>query len=65
MPRSGGIVGSDGKVDPADHGWGRTPIDIDLADIDGDFDLDIIVNHRNGQSRLFLNDGTAHFDDHT
>jgi len=53
------------KVDPNDHGWGRTPIDIDLHDIDGDFDLDIVVNHRNGQSRLYLNDGTAHFDDGT
>ncbi|MFT3924619.1 MAG: VCBS repeat-containing protein [Myxococcales bacterium] len=58
-------LGSNGKADPNDHGWGRTPIDIDMADIDGDFDLDIIVNHRNGQSRLFVNDGTAHFDDHT
>lgn len=58
-------LGADGRVDPTDRGWGRTPIDIDLHDIDGDFDLDILVNHRNGQSRIFLNDGTAHFDDFT
>jgi MYXO-CTERM domain-containing protein len=44
---------------------GRTPIDIDLADVDGDFDLDILVNHRNGQSRIFLNDGSAKFTDGT
>lgn len=44
---------------------GRTPIDIDLADVDGDFDLDILVNHRNGQSRIFLNDGKAKFNDGT
>jgi MYXO-CTERM domain-containing protein len=44
---------------------GSTPIDIDLADVDGDFDLDILVNHRNGQSRVFLNDGRANFSDKT
>lgn len=44
---------------------GRTPIDLDLADVDGDFDLDILVNHRNGQSRIFLNDGKAKFTDAT
>lgn len=50
---------------PIDPLLGRTPIDMDLADIDGDFDLDILVNHRNGQSRIFLNDGKAHFTDGT
>ncbi|MEI9941018.1 MAG: VCBS repeat-containing protein [Pseudomonadota bacterium] len=50
---------------PLDPTVGRTPIDIDLADVDGDFDLDILVNHRNGQSRIFLNDGSAHFTDAT
>jgi MYXO-CTERM domain-containing protein len=49
-------------IDPAE---GLTPIDVDLADIDGDFDLDILVNHRNGQSRIFLNDGKAKFSDAT
>ena len=44
---------------------GRTPIDLDLADVDGDFDLDILVNHRNGQSRIFLNDGAGKFTDGT
>ena len=44
---------------------GRTPIDLDLADVDGDFDLDILVNHRDGQSRIFLNDGSAKFTDGT
>jgi hypothetical protein len=32
-----------------------------MADVDGDFDLDILVNHRNGRSRIFLNDGKASF----
>jgi MYXO-CTERM domain-containing protein len=50
---------------PIDPTEGRTPIDVDLADIDGDFDLDILVNHRNGQSRIFLNDGKAKFSDAT
>jgi hypothetical protein len=43
--------------------WGRRPIDLDTADIDGDFDLDILVNHRNGMSRILLNDGRANFSD--
>jgi len=51
--------------DPLDPTVGRTPIDMDLVDVDGDFDLDILVNHRNGQSRIFLNDGSAHFSDGT
>lgn len=50
---------------PIDPAVGRTPIDLDLADVDGDFDLDILVNHRNGQSRIFLNDGAARFTDAT
>lgn len=50
---------------PIDPMLGRTPIDLDLADVDGDFDLDILVNHRNGQSRIFLNDGKANFTDGT
>jgi MYXO-CTERM domain-containing protein len=50
---------------PLDAALGKTPIDMDLADVDGDFDLDILVNHRNGQSRIFLNDGSAHFTDGT
>jgi hypothetical protein len=43
--------------------WGRRPIDLDTADIDGDFDLDILVNHRDGVSRILLNDGHANFSD--
>jgi MYXO-CTERM domain-containing protein len=43
--------------------WGQRAIDIDFADIDGDFDLDILVNMRNGISRILLNDGDAHFKD--
>ena len=43
--------------------WGTRAIDLDFADIDGDFDLDMLVNMRNGISRIFLNDGTAHFKD--
>ena len=43
--------------------WGTRAIDLDFADVDNDFDLDILVNMRNGISRILLNDGTAHFDD--
>lgn len=43
--------------------WGSRAIDLDFADIDGDFDLDILVNMRNGISRIFLNDGKGYFKD--
>jgi len=45
--------------------WGVRPIDVDFADIDNDFDLDILVNMRNGWSRIFLNDGFGNFSDGT
>ncbi|MCI0535622.1 MAG: VCBS repeat-containing protein, partial [Verrucomicrobiales bacterium] len=32
-----------------------------LADLDGDSDLDLLVNSLGGGTRLFLNDGTGHF----
>jgi hypothetical protein len=41
------------------------PIDVDLHDVDNDFDLDLLVNNRNGRSRLFVNDGTGRFADRT
>ncbi|HVY29256.1 MAG TPA: FG-GAP-like repeat-containing protein [Polyangiaceae bacterium] len=43
--------------------WGSRAIDLDFADIDGDFDLDILVNMRNGISRILLNDGKGYFKD--
>jgi len=45
--------------------YGSRPTDLDFADVDGDFDLDILVNHRQGYSRLFLNDGRGYFSDGT
>jgi hypothetical protein len=42
---------------------GNTPIDVDLQDVNGDGHLDLLVDHRNGLSRLFLNDGKGHFTD--
>lgn len=45
--------------------WGVRAIDVDFADVDGDFDIDVLVNHRNGYSRIFLNDGHANFSDGT
>lgn len=62
----GGVVGQvDGGTLVKDGIWGRTPIDLDMADIDNDFDLDILVNMRNGQSRAWKNDGTGKFTDFT
>ncbi|HEY0463599.1 MAG TPA: VCBS repeat-containing protein, partial [Polyangiaceae bacterium] len=44
---------------------GSRPTDLDFADVDGDFDLDILINHRHGSSRIFLNDGHGYFSDGT
>ncbi|MFO0737393.1 MAG: VCBS repeat-containing protein [Labilithrix sp.] len=54
---------SAGAALPAPEGSSAT--DIDVADIDGDFDLDIVLTNRNGQSRLFANDGKGTFTDVT
>ncbi len=35
--------------------------DVNFADVDGDFDLDLFVVSRDGQSKLFINDGAGHF----
>ncbi|MES1178483.1 MAG: VCBS repeat-containing protein [Myxococcales bacterium] len=45
--------------------YGARPTDLDFVDVDGDFDLDILINHRDGFSRIFLNDGHASFTDGT
>jgi VCBS repeat protein len=50
---------------PLSVGDASTPIDVDLQDVDNDFDLDLIVNNRNGRSRLFVNDGAGVFADQT
>ncbi len=54
---------STGATLPAPEGSSAT--DIDVADVDGDFDLDLVLTNRNGQSRLYLNDGAGLFTDVT
>jgi hypothetical protein len=44
---------------------GTTATDVDLQDVNGDFELDIILTNRNGQSRLYLNEGGGKFKDVT
>ena len=48
---------------PPDGKIGNTPIDVDLVDVNGDFALDLVVDCRNGKSRLLLNDGKGTFTD--
>jgi VCBS repeat protein len=50
---------------PSSPYYGSRPTDLDFADVDGDFDLDILINHREGYSRIFLNDGHGYFSDGT
>jgi len=42
---------------------GVNPNDVDLVDVDGDFDLDVYINFHNGQNALWINDGTGKFTD--
>jgi MYXO-CTERM domain-containing protein len=44
---------------------GEDPDDVDFADVDRDFDLDVVVNMHYGQSAMWLNDGTGKFTDAT
>ncbi|HKO50337.1 MAG TPA: VCBS repeat-containing protein [Polyangiaceae bacterium] len=50
---------------PSSPYYGSRPTDLDFVDVDGDFDLDILINHREGYSRIFLNDGRGYFSDGT
>lgn len=42
---------------------GVNPDDIDLADVDGDLDLDVYINLHNGENLLWINDGAGVFED--
>lgn len=42
---------------------GYTPVDVDLFDADGDFDLDILLDSHEESERLLLNDGSGVFAD--
>ena len=57
-----GVFKLGGTLDAPD---GSSATDIDLQDLDGDFNLDIVVTNRNGQSRLYLNRGGGKFADAT
>jgi len=56
-------VFSEGAAMPT--GGGEDPIDVDFADVDRDWDLDIVLNMHLGKSLLWLNDGTGVFADAT
>lgn len=40
---------------------GISPIDVDLLDVDGDFDLDVMIDSHDGAVGLWLNDGSGAF----
>jgi MYXO-CTERM domain-containing protein len=42
---------------------GSQPIDFDLFDADGDFDLDLLIDLHQSTSLLWINDGAGHFTD--
>jgi MYXO-CTERM domain-containing protein len=44
-------------------GPGADPIDVDFADVDRDWDLDVILNMHSGKSLLWINDGSGNFSD--
>jgi MYXO-CTERM domain-containing protein len=46
---------------PAFPDGSTTPIDLDILDANGDFALDLLINARNGDVLLWLNDGAGGF----
>jgi MYXO-CTERM domain-containing protein len=42
---------------------GNEPFDLDLIDMDGDFDLDLFIDMHSGKGSLWQNDGTGKFTD--
>jgi hypothetical protein len=44
---------------------GGEPIDFDLVDVDGDLDLDLVIDMHQFNSQLWINDGKGHFSDGT
>ncbi|MEJ7730034.1 MAG: VCBS repeat-containing protein [Polyangiaceae bacterium] len=44
---------------------GSDPDDVDLVDVDRDFDLDVLINMHSGKSNLWINDGTGTFTNKT
>jgi MYXO-CTERM domain-containing protein len=52
-----------GAVPQGTQAIGTGPIDMDLVDVDGDFDLDLVLASRKGESLLFVNGGDGHFED--
>ncbi len=42
---------------------GTNPDDVDFVDVDGDFDLDVLINFHVGQNSLWRNDGAGTFTD--
>ena len=57
----GNFTGADAQIaSPLPQG-SSTPIDLDVLDLDDDFDLDVLVNMRNGDLVLFRNDGAGTF----
>jgi hypothetical protein len=63
---SGRFTAASNRLPPAaDPTLGTAPVDVDFADVDGDFDLDLLLNNRDGGNLLWLNDGTGMFIDAT
>jgi len=56
---------SDRLPAPPDPPLGTAPVDVDFVDVDDDFDLDLILNNRDGRNLLWRNDGRGRFADAT
>ncbi len=62
---TGHFTNADARLPVAASLPSGTPVDIDLADVDGDFDLDLLIDTHNGSVQLWLNDGGGTFSDAT
>ncbi len=62
---TGHFTNADARLPAAASLPSGTPVDMDVADVDGDFDLDLLVDTHAGSVQLWLNDGSGTFTDAT
>lgn len=61
---SGNFTAADDRLPATAFSDGSaTPIDLDVIDVNGDFRPDLLINARNGNLQLWINDRTGHFVD--
>lgn len=60
-----GVFTEGGTFPTGAVGVANDPDDVDIFDVDRDWDLDVLINMHGGRSQLWLNDGAGNFTDAT